>query len=61
MNAKAPPVPQHNRSPKGPGEDARAHDQSADKIRPGVPDPAKQGQQGNTKVNLTPQLSTQDR
>lgn len=60
MTAKAPPVPQKNLSDKGPGEDPRAHDQQGG-IRPGVPDPAKQGQQGNTKINLTPQLSTQDR
>ena len=61
MTAKAPPVPQQNLSDKGPGEDAHARDQQAGNIRPSVPDPAKQGQQGNTKVNLTPHLSTQDR
>lgn len=61
MTAKAPPVPQHNRSDKGSGEDSHAHDNKPGNIRPGVPDPAKQGQQANTKVNLTPQLSTQDR
>jgi hypothetical protein len=61
MTAKAPPVPQQNLSDKGPGEDPHSHDQKAGSIRPGVPDPAKQGQQGNTKINLTPQLSTQDR
>ena len=61
MSAKAPPVPQRNLSDKGPGEDAHSHDQRPGEIRPGVPDPAKQDQQANTKVNLTPQLSTQDR
>ena len=61
MTAKAPPIPQQNLSDKGPGEDAHARDQRSSNIRPGVPDPAKQGQQGNTNVNLTPQLSTQDR
>jgi len=61
MTAKAPPVPQQNLSDKGPGEDSRGHADNKPGIRPGVPDPAKQGQQGNTNVNLTPQLSTQDR
>lgn len=61
MTAKAPPVPQQNLSDKGPGEDSRSHEQQKSAIQPGVPNPAKQGQQGNTKVNLTPQLSTQDR
>lgn len=61
MTAKAPPVPQQNLSHKGPGENPRSHDQKAGNIRPDVPDPAKQGHQGNTKINLTPQLSTQDR
>lgn len=61
MTAKAPPVPQENLSHKGPGEDSRSHGEAKAGVRPGVPDPAKQGQQGNTNVNLTPQLSTQDR
>jgi len=61
MTAKAPPVPQHNLSDKGPGEDSRSREQQQSGIRPSVPDPAKQGQQGNTNVNLTPHLSTQDR
>jgi hypothetical protein len=61
MNAKSPPVPQQNLSDKGPGDGLHSHDQRAENIRPGVPDAAKQGQQGNTKINLTPQLSTQDR
>ena len=61
MTAKAPPVPRQNLSDKGPGEDSRSREQQQSGIRPSVPDPAKQGQQGNTNVNLTPHLSTQDR
>lgn len=61
MTAKAPPVPQDNLSDKGPGEDPNMHDRQAGNMRTGVPDPAKQGQQANTRINLTPQLSTQDR
>lgn len=61
MTAKAPPVPEKNLSDKGPGEDPRSRDQQHGGIRPTVPDPAKQGHQGNTNVNLTPHLSTQDR
>jgi len=61
MTAKVPPVPPENRSDKGPGEDAHMDQQQSSKIRPGVPDPDKQGQQANTRVNLTPHLSTQDR
>lgn len=61
MTAKAPPVPSQNLSQKGPGEDSQAHDRKPDSIRPGVPDSARQGQQANTRINLTPQLSTQDR
>lgn len=61
MTAKAPPVPQKNLSDKGPGEDPHSRDQQRSGIRPSVPDSAKQGQQGNTNINLTPHLSTQDR
>lgn len=62
MSTKAPPVPPANRSDKGPGEDAHFTDRATeDKARAGVGDPAKQGQQGNTTVNTTPHLSTQDR
>jgi hypothetical protein len=60
MTSKAPPIPKDNLSDKGPGEDSH-FDAGANKVKPGVPDPSKQGQQGNTKINLTPQLSTQDR
>ena len=61
MTAKAPPVPQQNLSDKGPGEDAHGRDQRASNLRPGVPDPAKQGQQANTRINTSTHLSTQDR
>ncbi|MDB5524935.1 MAG: hypothetical protein JWM58_2698 [Rhizobium sp.] len=62
MTTKAPPVPPANRSDKGPGEDARFTDNATEqKARPSVGDAAKQGQQGNTAINTTPHLSTQDR
>jgi hypothetical protein len=62
MNSKSPPVPPANRSDKGPGEDARFIDNDTErKAHPDVGDPAKQGQQGNTAINTTPHLSTQDR
>jgi hypothetical protein len=62
MNTKAPPVPPANRSDKGPGEDSHFVDTAMEqKARRGVGDPAKQGQQGNTNINTTPHLSTQDR
>jgi hypothetical protein len=61
MTAKSPPIPKDNRSDKGPGDAARLDVAADQKIKPGVPDPAKQGEQGNTRINLTPHLSTQDR
>jgi len=62
MTTKAPPVPPANRSDKGPGEDGHFVDTATEqKARKGVGDPAKQGQQGNTAINTTPHLSTQDR
>ncbi|UVC08101.1 hypothetical protein IHQ71_23540 [Rhizobium sp. TH2] len=61
MTTKAPPIPRDNLSDKGPGEDAHFNAAANQKVKPGVTDPSKQGQQGNTKINLTPQLSTQDR
>jgi len=61
MTSKAPPVPRDNLSNKGPGEDTHLKAGADQKIKPAVPDSSKQGQQGNTKINLTPQLSTQDR
>ena len=60
MTARQPPVPPANRSKKGPGEGGkpplRKTEQSAS-----APDPDKQGQQGNTKVNTTHQGLQQDR
>lgn len=62
MNTRTPPVPPANRSDKGPGENARFIDNAAEqKARPGIGNPAKQGQQANTAINTTPHLSTQDR
>jgi len=61
INAKTPPVPPANRSDKGPGEGDRLAHSAENNAKPGVPDPAKQGQAGNTNINLTPQLSVQDR
>jgi hypothetical protein len=61
MNTKAPPVPPANRSDKGPGEDAHLHDKTHAMHGGGVPDPAKQGQQANTRINTSTHLSTQDR
>ena len=61
MTTKAPPIPKDNLSDKGPGEDSHFDAGANQKVKPGVPDPSKQGHQGNTKINLTPQLSTQDR
>lgn len=61
MTSKAPPIPKDNLSDKGPGENVHLDAAAGQKVKPGVPDPSKQGQQGNTKINLTPHLSTQDR
>ena len=61
MSPKAPPIPPENLSHKGAGEDARLKDRERKAPNRKTPDPEKQGQQANTKVNLTPQLSTQDR
>lgn len=61
MSTKPPPVPPQNLSPKGAGDkkpvaaDQAPHGQST------VPDPDKQGEQGNTKVNTTHQGNVQDR
>lgn len=59
MNAKAPPIPAENRSPKGPGDDSRP-DLAEDRA-PGAINPEKQGQQGNAHVNTTHQGHQQDR
>lgn len=55
-----PPVPEENVSPKGPGDTPNVRaDSSAG--RSAAPDPDKQGQQGNSKVNTTHQGYQQDR
>ncbi|MER8424697.1 hypothetical protein [Mesorhizobium sp. M1403] len=59
MSTKPPPVPPKNLSPKGAGDKKSvAADQAPQST---VPDPDKQGQQGNTKVNTTHQRNVQDR
>lgn len=61
MSSKLPPVPPENRSKKGRGDDKAPQ---ADDVQHGVhgaPDPDRQGQQGNTKVNTTHQGHQQDR
>lgn len=60
MTGKQPPIPPDNRSDKGPGEGASAHTGRPD-IRPDSPDPEKQGQQANTRINTTHQGHQQDR
>jgi hypothetical protein len=61
MTGKPPPTPPDNRSPKGPGDPKQTPlDQHATGGTP-VDDPDKRGQQGNTRVNTTPQRSQQDR
>lgn len=60
MTGKQPPIPPENRSHKGPGENASAHNDRAD-LRPATPDPEKQGQQANTRINTTHQGHQQDR
>lgn len=60
MTAKQPPVPPANRSGKGTGEDGKPSAQQTGQSA-SAPDPDKQGQQGNTKVNTTHQGLQQDR
>ncbi len=60
MNAKAPPVPAENRSPKGTGESAAADISQAS--GQGVPNNLdEQDRQGNIKQNTTNQGYQQDR
>ena len=61
MNAKLPPVPAENKSPKGAGDSKPVAADDTRHGQTGAPDPAKQGQQGNTKVNTTHQGYQQDR
>ena len=60
MTAKQPPVPPANRSKKGAGEGGKPMLQQTERSA-SAPDPDKQGQQGNTKVNTTHQGLQQDR
>jgi hypothetical protein len=61
MTGKPPPTPPENRSPKGPGDSKEAPLDQKTKGGSSIQDPEKRGQQGNTRVNITPQLSQQDR
>jgi len=61
MNSKLPPVPEDNRSHKGPGEPATAGKSQGRATEPAEQNFDKQGQQGNTKVNTTHQGYQQDR
>lgn len=60
MSTKQPPVPPANRSDKEVGKAGKA---AVDKTEhsASAPDPDKQGQQANTKVNTTHQGLQQDR
>ena len=60
MTAKTPPIPSDNRSPKGTGEAKHADETKRATGHP-TPDPDKQGQQGNSKINTTHQGYQQDR
>ena len=59
MGSRLPPTPDENLSHKGAGE--QAHSDLRHVEAKSVGDPAKQGQQGNTKVNTTHQGYQQDR
>ncbi|MGI6855829.1 hypothetical protein [Mesorhizobium sp. 1B3] len=61
MSTKLPPVPPQNRSPKGSGEQKQANPDDLHHGTQGAPDPDRQGQQANTKVNTTHQGHQQDR
>ena len=61
MTGRPPPTPPDNRSPKGPGDRKTAPLEDKAKGGSAVDDPEKRGQQGNTRINTTPHLSTQDR
>ncbi|WP_223217375.1 hypothetical protein [Rhizobium cauense] len=60
MTAKQPPVPPRNRSDKGTGDNRKPSTDKADRSA-SAPDPDKQGQEANTKVNTTHQGFQQDR
>ncbi|MGE7371404.1 hypothetical protein ACQKKX_20395 [Neorhizobium sp. NPDC001467] len=59
MGSKLPPTPVDNLSHKGAGEQSHSDVRTVE--AKSVGNPAKQGQQGNTKVNTTHQGYQQDR
>lgn len=63
MNSRLPPIPEDNRSHKGPGETAKAKAEDAHGAAsdPGTKNFDQQGRQGNIKVNTTHQGYQQDR
>ncbi|MCF6370283.1 hypothetical protein [Rhizobium halophilum] len=61
MNSKLPPIPEENRSHKGPGEPASASASEGRTTDPSQKNFDKQGQQGNSKINTTNQGYQQDR
>lgn len=61
MSSEMPPVPPDNRSPKGTGDPKTPAADATAKGTHGAPDPDRQGQQGNSKVNTTHQGYQQDR
>ena len=61
MSSKLPPVPPQNRSPKGPVEHKSASADDMQHGTHGAPDPDRQDQQGNSKVNTIHQGYQQDR
>jgi len=60
MSSRLPPTPEDNLSHKGTGEQTHSADAKRG-ASPAANDPAKQGQQGNTKINTTHQGYQQDR
>ncbi|OHV82279.1 hypothetical protein [Rhizobium sp. LCM 4573] len=60
MSSRLPPTPPENLSHKGSGEQSHKTDERQGKSH-AANDPAKQGQQGNTKINTTHQGYQQDR
>jgi hypothetical protein len=61
MIGRPPPTPPANQSHKGPGDPKEAPLTQQPKGGSAIDDPDKRGQQANTRINTTPQRSTQDR
>ncbi|MBB3235543.1 hypothetical protein [Phyllobacterium endophyticum] len=61
MTSKPPPVPEENRSPKGPGDAAKPAEKQEVQHANATDNPDKRGQTGNTKLNTTHQGYQQDR